>query len=452
MTNTFKGKDVKISLPEDVKFIIKTIKEAGYEAYAVGGCIRDSLLGKKPSDYDITTSADPVTVKGLFRRTIDTGIQHGTVTVMLKSNGYEVTTYRIDGVYEDNRHPKEVSFTSSLREDLLRRDFTINAMAYNDEDGLVDLFDGQQDMSDGIIRCVGVPHERFSEDALRIMRAVRFSAQLGYEIEESTREAMALLAPNLKDVSAERIQVELVKLMCSNHPDKLRDAYELGLTNVFLPEFNRMMETTQNNPHHCYTVGEHTIKAICEVENDKYLRLTMLFHDMGKPYVKTTDENGIDHFHGHAKLSCEMSKEVLRRLKFDNDTIKTVSKLSLLHDDNIDISKKAVRRAANRIGVELFPMLLKVRKADTLAQSMYKREEKLNVLSKVSEIYEEILRDNDCMTLKDLNINGSDLIELGYQKGPMLGEELNRILEKVLDEPNLNTTETLRKIAKEDLE
>ena len=250
-----------IELPEKVKYVIDTLMDAGYEAYAVGGCIRDSILGRKPEDWDITTSANPMQVKNLFRRTIDTGIQHGTVTVMLEKEGFEVTTYRIDGEYEDGRHPKEVVFTSNLIEDLKRRDFTINAMAYNEKDGLVDAFCGIEDLEKKVIRCVGNPEERFQEDALRMMRAVRFAAQLGFSIEKNTKRAIVELAGNLAKVSAERIQVELVKLLVSNHPEEFMTAYETGLTKVFLPEFDAMIKTPQNNKHHCYNVGEHTIEV-----------------------------------------------------------------------------------------------------------------------------------------------------------------------------------------------
>ena len=311
-----------IELPEKVKYVIDTLMDAGYEAYAVGGCIRDSILGRKPEDWDITTSANPMQVKNLFRRTIDTGIQHGTVTVMLEKEGFEVTTYRIDGEYEDGRHPKKVVFTSNLIEDLKRRDFTINAMAYNEKDGLVDAFCGIEDLEKKVIRCVGNPEERFGEDALRMMRAVRFAAQLGFSIEKNTKRAIVELAGNLSKVSAERIQVELVKLLVSNHPEEFMTAYETGLTKVFLPEFDAMIKTPQNNKHHCYNVGEHTIEAVKNSPQDKILRLTMLLHDVAKPVCKSVDEQGIYHFYGHPAKGAEMAKDILRRLKFDNDTIR----------------------------------------------------------------------------------------------------------------------------------
>ena len=299
---------MQIQLPDKVHKIIDTLEAAGYEAYAVGGCVRDSVLGRKPDDWDITTSAKPEETKQLFPRTIDTGIRHGTVTVMLDKEGFEVTTYRIDGDYEDGRHPKEVTFTASLEEDLKRRDFTINAMAYSERHGLVDIYGGLADIEAGVIRCVGNAKERFTEDALRMMRAVRFSAQLGYRIDEGTRKAMTELAPNLQKISAERIQVELIKLVTSPHPDYLRIAYETGITAQILPEFDLCMKTVQNNPHHCYDVGEHILHSMLVVKEDKVLRLGMLFHDIGKPQTMTVDEKGITHNKKHPVVGAEMPR------------------------------------------------------------------------------------------------------------------------------------------------
>ena len=279
-----------IALPENVKKIIDELENAGYEAYAVGGCVRDSILGRIPNDWDITTSAKPEEVKKIFKRTVDTGLKHGTVTVLMGKETYEVTTYRIDGEYEDSRHPKSVEFTSNLKEDLLRRDFTINAMAYNDTSGLVDIFGGMEDIEKKTIRCVGVAKERFTEDALRLLRAIRFAAQLGYTIEEETYEAIRELAPTLGKISAERIQAELNKTIVSDNPGMLKTAYELGLTKEFIPELDKCFETKQNNPHHCYTVGDHIINSVGNIENTKVLRLTMLLHDIAKPLCKKTDE------------------------------------------------------------------------------------------------------------------------------------------------------------------
>ena len=434
---------IKILLPEKVNRIIHSIQAAGFEAYAVGGCVRDSILGRTPDDWDITTSAKPEDIKKIFRRTIDTGIEHGTVTVMLDKEGFEVTTYRIDGEYEDSRHPKEVTFTSNLREDLRRRDFTINAMAYNEEVGLVDIFGGISDIEKKTIRCVGDAKERFTEDALRMMRAVRFSAQLGYSIADSTKEAIRELAPTLQKISAERIQVELVKLVTSDHPDYLKIAYETGITAEVLPEFDLCMETEQNNPHHMYSVGEHTLHAIKNVEKNKVLRLAMLFHDMGKPKAVTTDEKGIHHFYGHNEISSEITRAVLRRLRFDNDTIYKTEKLVYFHDYRPELTDKSIRRFVTKIGKELFPMYVLVQRADILAQSNYKRDQKLQNIQKAEEIFAGIIEREECLSLKDLAVTGKDLIEMGIKPGKEIGEILNGFLEMVIENPTLNKKEIL---------
>ncbi len=436
---------MRIAIPQKAKYIIDTITEAGYEAYVVGGCVRDSILGRKPEDWDITTSAKPEQVKQLFRRTIDTGIQHGTITVMLEKEGFEVTTYRIDGKYEDSRHPKEVTFTPNLEEDLKRRDFTINAMAYNEKEGLIDIFGGMEDIRQKTIRCVGEAQERFREDALRIMRAVRFSAQLGYTIEENTKKAITQLSPNLQNISAERIQVELVKLLVSPHPDYIRIAYETGVTRVILPEFDRMMNTLQNHPHHKYHVGEHTLHALEHVEPDKVLRLAMLFHDIGKPATETVDESGISHFKGHPTVGEEMTKQILRRLKFDNDTIYKVSKLVRYHDygNGVEPDMRIVRRAVHKIGEDIFPLLFPVRYADIMAQSDYLRQEKLDTLQAWKKCYEEIMEQKQCVSLKTLAVTGSDLIALGMKPGKEIGALLQELLELVLESPECNTKEYL---------
>lgn len=438
---------MELRIPEKAEIILHTLEEAGYEAYVVGGCVRDSILGRSPDDWDITTSAKPEEVKALFRRTVDTGLIHGTVTVMLDKEGFEVTTYRVDGEYEDGRHPKEVSFTASLEEDLKRRDFTINAMAYNPKRGLVDLFGGVQDMEKRIIRCVGNPLERFTEDALRILRAVRFSAQLGFSIEGETLKAISVLAPNLKYVSAERIQVELLKLLVSPHPDYLRTAYEAGITKEILPEFDRCMETEQNTPHHCHNVGEHTLQSLLNIRADKVLRLTMLLHDFGKPVVKRTDEDGGDHFKTHGPEGEKMAVSILRRLKMDNDTIRKVRSLIKWHDYRPKGEAVSVRKAISLIGEELFPLYLEVQKADILAQSAYRREEKLARLTAVSALYEEILDRGQCISLKTMALTGRDLIDVGYTPGKELGEILEKLLVHVLENPEDNKKEILLKLA-----
>ena len=429
---------MKIELPRKVVLIIKNLQRHGYDAYAVGGCVRDSILNRKPEDWDITTSAKPEQVKRIFRRTVDTGIEHGTVTVLIGKDGFEVTTYRVDGLYEDGRHPKEVTFTSRLEEDLKRRDFTINAMAYNDDERLVDAFGGMRDLNYHLIRCVGDPKERFSEDALRILRAVRFSAQLAFPIEPETAEAIKSLAPNLEKISAERIQAELVKLLVSDHPERIQDACELGITKVVLPEWDDMVGVKQNTPHHKYDVAAHTVHALQNVKNDKVLRLTMLFHDMGKPVMKTTDENGRDHFKGHAIASEQIAKTVMKRLKFDNDTIRKVTKLVAYHDYRMEPTGANVRRAMHEIGVELFPYYLAVRLADTKAQSSYERRGKLENIIHIRELYRNALRNKECVTLKDLAVTGTDLINLGIAPGKELGTLLNELLDMVIEDPAWN--------------
>ena len=434
---------VQIVIPEQVNSILESLQKAGYEAYVVGGCVRDALLGREPHDWDITTSALPMEVKSVFPRTVDTGLQHGTVTVLCGGTGYEVTTFRVDGVYEDGRHPKEVTFTPSLKEDLRRRDFTINAMAYNNERGLVDLFGGRQDLENGIIRAVGDPVQRFTEDALRIMRAIRFSAQLGYEIDPETLKAASALAPNLRRISSERIREELEKTLLSDRPDLLRTAWAAGITKEFIPEFDRCMETDQINPHHCYTVGEHILKGVSLVRKDRILRITMFLHDIAKPICHTVDEEGIDHFRGHAEVGCSLAKTILQRLKYDNATIRKVTTLVKYHDMQIRLTEPAVRKAIVMTGADLFPLLLEVKLADFMSQSTFQREEKQEKFDMLRAIYGRIVERGDCLSLRELAVNGSDLIKTGVKPGREVGNILARMFEEVLDVPEHNDKEYL---------
>ena len=436
-----------MQLPDSVEKIIHTLETAGYEAYAVGGCVRDALLGLTPDDWDITTSAEPEEVKALFSRTIDTGIKHGTVTVRLNGKSFEVTTYRIDGKYEDGRHPEEVTFTKSLEEDLKRRDFTINAMAVNDRTGIVDLFGGQEDLKAGIIRCVGDPMERFSEDALRMMRAVRFAAKLDFSIEEETKKSISILKDNLKKVSAERIQVELTKLITSNHPEMMRTLYETGLTSVFFPEWDVAMVCEQNTKHHCFTVGEHTIEVMKHVRNDKIMRLAALLHDIGKPGMKRTDKKGHDHFQGHPQLSDVMADNILRRLKYDNDTIKKVCMLVRYHDERPALNPRSIRRCMREMNLD-FDDLFELKRADIAGQSDYMHEEKLAAVDKFKKLYHENLESGNCTDKKQLAVNGGDLIKAGVDKGPEMGRVMEKLLDDVIDEPSANTKETLLSRAK----
>ena len=439
---------MRLRLPNKVIYILDILKRHGFEAYAVGGCVRDSILARKPDDWDITTSATPQEVKSCFRRTIDTGIEHGTVTVMLEEDGFEVTTYRLDGEYTDGRHPDKVTFTPNLADDLMRRDFTINAMAYNPDVGLVDLYGGMRDLQRKVIRCVGDPDERFEEDALRVMRAVRFAAQLGFTIEPATREAIRRHAPQLKKISAERIRIELMKLLASPHPEKVWELYELGITAVILPEFDRCMETAQNTKHHMYTVGEHTIRAMCEISSDPMLRLTMLLHDIAKPECRKTDADGVDHFKGHAEASAVMADNILRRLKFDNDTRKEVVNLIRWHDLRPKPEDAAVRKAAYAVGPARFPAYLDIRMADNLAKSEYRRDEKLKQIKDVAAVYARILRHGDCLSLKDLAIGGADLLAMGFN-GPVVGKILHAALMEVLEHPEKNRIDELLAFARQ---
>lgn len=475
---------MQMKLPEDVKWIIDTLEKAGYEAYAVGGCVRDAILGREPEDWDITTSAKPLEVKALFPKTIDTGLQHGTVTVLQNHIGYEVTTYRIDGEYEDGRHPKSVEFTGNLRLDLERRDFTINAMAYNDRDGLVDAFGGVSDINKGIIRCVGNPGDRFDEDALRMLRAIRFSGQLGFTIAEATREAILSRAHHLQKISSERIRVELTKLLVSKDSAMLREAYLTGMTKYFLPEFDEMMLFEQKNPHHIYTVGEHTLCSIerinvffgryksldrvqdipenvmKEVKNlrtgldrkaHRILCLTMLLHDIGKTKVMTEDKAGVRHFYGHEKVSEEYAGKILRRLTFDNDTIQTVKRLVLWHDYKFGEKLSSMRKAMAKIGPELMQMLFLVQYADILSQNPKTWQKKFSVQEKSIRLWQEVLASGAVLKQKDLKITGKDLMDLGVKQGPEIGRLLRLAFSWVLDRPECNEKEWLIEEIKKEL-
>ncbi len=445
----------KVRLPKQASYIVRRLTENGYGAYVVGGCVRDSIMGKTPKDWDVATSATPAQVKELFPRTLDTGIQHGTVTVMMGKTGYEVTTYRVDGEYEDGRHPKGVSFTSDIREDLKRRDFTINAMAYNEEVGLVDAFDGMGDMERGVIRCVGDPALRFEEDALRMLRAIRFSAVLGFVIEEGTAAAIRSKSENIRNVSAERIRDELNKTLASERPGRIRMACELGLTSIVLPELDRVMEEEQKNEHHVFTIGEHSIRAVEEMGRlveDKggkeYTPLcwTMLLHDAAKPLCRTTDEQGVDHFYGHDLAGAKVAESVLRRLKFDNATIETVSRLIRWHDYRFGNGKREVRRALSKMGADLAPLLFLVQRADAKAQNPKYQAETEERIARAEEWYHEIMEEGEALTIQNLAVNGWDLMEVGVPGGREVGRVLKELLEAVLENPERNTREDLLKL------
>lgn len=403
-----------IELPESVKSIIEVLYSNGYEAYAVGGCVRDSVLGRKPKDWDVTTSALPQEVKSLFKKTIDTGIKHGTVTVMIKGEGYEVTTYRVDGDYKDGRHPENVKFSLKLTEDLQRRDFTINAMAYNNKVGLVDQFDGMKDLREGIIRCVGNPSERFGEDALRMMRAVRFCAQLGFRMDDDTYKAIIKLAPNIMKVSVERIQVELVKTLLSENPDYVQKFQETGLFAGILPKIDKILSGKYK---------KSTLTMLKFSECTTILRYAALF----------------------SSIDYEDIQEILKSLKLDNYTIDTVSKLIKYSKNKIEENEPAVREALHKYGKDMLNLMLKHEKAVIATKEavtgimLPARKKHLAVMeSMVSHIIER----GDCFTLKDLDITGDDLIEYGL-KGPEIGRVLGLLLDIVIESQKLNDKQTL---------
>lgn len=420
-------KNVCLEIPRDVDYILKKLGEAGHEAYAVGGCVRDALLGRMPNDWDITTSALPAEVKQVFRRTVDTGLQHGTITVLLQEGQYEVTTYRIDGVYEDSRHPKEVIFTSNLTEDLRRRDFTINAMAYHPEVGIVDPYDGMLDLEGGVIRAVGDARERFDEDALRIMRAVRFSAQLGFAIDPETALALKEFAPRLKDISHERVRDELLKLITAPYPETFEVLYNMKITREIFPRFDMMMEAAPEDGR-TENYGMATLFALEDVSSTATMRLaTLLLHAGDASYVK----------------------EFLREMRLDNKTIHDVTLLvsqAVTTLDNLasssEISEYDVRILMNKVG-ELMPSLIELMKADSKSFVLDIREIILASVLKIEELYGVVLDRGDCVNLKELAVTGGDLIAAGIKPGPELGEILGKLLDEVLRDPAANTKEHL---------
>lgn len=432
-------------IPKDALCIIDMIEQAGFEAYIVGGCVRDFLMNRVPHDWDITTSAKPEEVKQIFRRTYDTGIKHGTVTVILNEEHYEVTTYRIEGEYKDFRRPTEVSFVGDITLDLSRRDFTMNAIAYHPERGFIDPYHGQEDIKLGLIRSVRSATERFTEDALRILRAVRFSAQLGFKIEKDTLLGIEQCKDLLTHISKERVRDEFLKICLSPRPEHLDELMELGLLEYIIPEFIEAYNTPQNHPHHIYNVAQHTIVAMKNIEPTVRLRLTMLLHDIGKIYTRTTDKHGIDHFHNHDKKSVEIEKKLLRTLKLDNQMIKEVGQLIYYHDYHIKhhIDKVYVKKMLKEIGPELFDELLKVQMADAKAQNLDKLEPKLLAIEKQRRIKKEVIANNEPYHKAMMVITGSDLIEAGIPKGKEIGWLLDRALGKIIHHPEDNKREIL---------
>ena len=434
-------------MPSAVDKIIKKLEESGYEAYAVGGCVRDSVMDKEPSDWDICTSSLPEeTLECLgAENIIKNGLKHGTVTVRIEEENYEITTFRTDGEYLDNRHPESVTFVRSLKEDLARRDFTMNALAYSKNRGLQDYFDGLTDIQKGIIRCVGSPDRRFGEDALRILRALRFASVLGFEIEKKTAKSIHKNAYLLKNISVERIMSEFVRILCGKNVEKVLLEYA-DVVGEILPEVRKMTGFEQHNPHHVYDVWTHTVKGIAAVKPTKTLRLAALFHDMGKPSAFKMDEKGVGHFKGHPEISEKIAERELKRLKSDNKTLKDVCKLVKYHDVRPYVNK-SVRRYIANVGMDMFEDMLDLKRADTKAQNPVYLEETLKYIDFLEEMYRTEKEKNNDFTLKTLKINGEDLKKMGFSDGRAIGYCLNSLLLQVIDGEMENNREILLEYA-----
>ena len=440
---------MKINLPSGVQNIINMLAEKGYNAYAVGGCIRDSIMNKTPSDWDICTSSTPEeTLKALGKNNIiKNGLKHGTVTVRFDGVSYEITTFRVDGQYTDNRHPSNVKFVRNLKDDLARRDFTINAIAYNDSDGLCDYYGGLDDINNKIIRCVGDPDKRFFEDGLRIMRALRFASVLGFEIEKQTADSIHTCRNLLKNISAERIMSEFSKLIVGKNAEKILLEYS-DVFCVFMPEIQSMIGFQQKNPHHIYDVWTHTVKATVNTPPEKIIRFSALFHDIGKPKTFSVDEDGIGHFYGHTSVSAELTHKILKRLKCDNKTLEQVTTLVKMHDVMIIPEPKYVRRVLSKIGAEMFQKLLYIKRADSLAQNPSTLPEKTEYLQKLTEVYNQEINKSEDFTLKSLAVNGNDLIQIGITDGKQIGNCLKKLFSMVIDGTLENDKTVLLKTAK----
>lgn len=435
-------------LPDYIRKTIDILNSKGYKAYAVGGCVRDSLMGKDANDYDVTTNALPVEITECFKdhTCLDFGMKHGTITVIMEEK-VEITTFRIDSEYKDNRHPDSVSFTDSLFEDTFRRDFTINAIAYSPNEGYIDHHNGISDIKNKVIRTVGDAEERFSEDALRILRALRFASVLGFDIEESTEKAIRTLKHLLNNISAERIFTEFTKLLCGKNAKYVLEEFH-EVFEVFIPELVPMIGFEQNNPHHIYDVYKHTCVSLGAIEAEPILRWVMFLHDTGKPHCYTEDEKG-GHFYGHYKISSDIAKKVLKRLKASNSFTDEVSTLVYHHDSVIPTTEKSVRRLIFRIGYPRARLLFKINRADALAQAPGQIEQRLERISELECLAVKINGQNECFHLNKLKINGNDLLALGLPRNKIIGKILNKLLEEVVDKSLENEREALIKRALE---
>lgn len=437
----------KITMPPNVHYLLEILMEAGYEAHAVGGCVRDSFLNKEPHDWDLCTNATPEEMCGVFSAYDDievylTGVKHGTITARVDGRNYEITTYRVDGIYSDNRRPDSVTFVSNITDDLSRRDFTINAMAYCDVDGLTDPWGGYEDLNTGTIRCVGNPDDRFGEDALRILRALRFASTYGFQIEDATSAAVHRNKNLLTNIAAERIQGELTKMLRGKGVLDILLEYS-DVMAVIIPELSPCIGFNQNNKYHIYTVYDHIAHAVSEYHgNDISIKMALLLHDIGKPECYTEDHNG-GHFHGHSVPGAKIAEEVMKRLRFDKKTTKEVVELVQYHDSAIEPQIRTVRRWLNKIGYDLFAKLMCVRLADINAHSDIGKESRRKKYEDVYIIAGKIVAEQQCLSLKDLAVNGLDIMSLGVASGPMVGATLDHLLDKVLAGELKNDTESL---------
>lgn len=426
----------RIEVPASVYFIIQELEKHGHEAYMVGGCVRDSVLGRKPHDYDICTSATPDEILQAFpyEEIIPTGLQHGTVTILINKEPFEVTSYRIDGDYSDNRRPDNVTFTKSLIEDLRRRDFTINAMAYNHKTGLIDPFNGMEDIKYKKIRCVGSAEDRFNEDALRILRAIRLEAQLNFAGLPETMFEIERQYERLNNISIERINSEFCKIVASEQFCVELVLYP-NVFSLFIPELKDLIGLQQNNPYHAYDVFGHTVHAIEKCESDDLVvRLAVFFHDFGKPHSYQDGVDGIRHFKGHGKASAKITDSIMKRLRFDNETRNNVVELVYYHDATFEVGKKYVKRWLNKIGEKQFRRLLEVRKADIKGQKPDYEKSRIEKINNIESILEEILQEQECFSLKDLAVNGNDVKKtMSLKEGKDVGYWLNEILKRVMD-------------------
>lgn len=433
-----------IRLPRGAAFVLNRLKASGYQAYIVGGCVRDALLGREPKDWDVCTDALPHEMQAVFRgqHVIETGLKHGTLTVMYDHEPYEVTTFRVDGEYTDHRHPDEVRFVKDVVDDLSRRDFTVNAMAWSPDTGLVDAFDGRRDLERRVIRCVGEPGKRFGEDALRIMRALRFASVYGFAIERNTAEAVHALKDTLHGVAAERIRAELAKLLCGAGAGDILRAYSDVIFTI-LPQLAPMHGFDQRTPFHAYDVWEHTIRATENAPANETLRLTMLLHDSGKPAAFTVDERGVGHAWGHQKASAAIAEEALAFLRVDNATRDRVLQLVECHDWPLSTERTLLKRRLNRFGEEALFQLLDVQRADALGKGTVTAEEVEGRISDIRRALTELIAERPCVTLKDMAVNGRDLMAENIAHGKDLGETLNWLLGEVLNERLPNEREAL---------